>query len=113
MIEGKYYRLDTASKSILDLIRIMARNSFYEILVQDFRPFYDNLRDDHVVLRSIIQAPGKMKTVNGRLFVELFPEADFPKKTINAIKAFMNAAEEKINVHFAGKAMPITLSVNL
>jgi hypothetical protein len=113
LIKEKYYRLDTASKSILDLIRIMARNSFYEILIQDFRPFYDNLRDDHVVLRSIIQAPGKMKTVNGRLFVELFPEADFPKKTINAIKAFMTAGEEKINVHFSGKAMPITLSVNL
>ncbi len=54
-----------------------------------------------------------MKTVNGRLFIELFPEADFPKKTINEIKAFMAVAEEKINVHFAEKAMPITLSVNL
>ena len=111
LIEGKYYRLDTASKSILDILRISARNSFYQLLKLDFRPFYDNLRDDHVVLRTLIKAPGKMKTVNGRLFIELFPEGDFPEKTISAIKAFIAVRENKINKYFAGKAMPVTISV--
>ena len=112
LIEEKYYRLDTASKSILDILRISARNSFYQLLKLDFRPFYDNLRDDHVVLRTLIKAPGKMKTVNGRLFVELFPEGDFPEKTISAIKAFIAVRENKINKYFAGKAMPVTISVH-
>jgi hypothetical protein len=112
LIEGKYYRLDTASKSILDILRISARNSFYQLLKLDFRPFYDNLRDDHVVLRTIIKAPGKMKTVKGRLFIELFPEGDFPEKTIMAVKAFIAVRENKINKYFEGKAMPITISVH-
>jgi hypothetical protein len=112
LIEGKYYRLDTASKSILDILRISARNSFYQLLKLDFRPFYDNLRDDHVVLRTLIKAPGKMKTVNGRLFIELFPEGDFPDKTISAVKAFIAVREDKINKYFAGKAMPVTISVH-
>lgn len=113
LIEGKYYRIDTVAKSVLDILRIQARNTFYEVLTEDFRPLYDNLRDDHVVLRTLIKAPGKIKTQNGILIVELFPEANFNEKTINAVKIFISVSETKINEYFKEKAMPISLSVNL
>lgn len=108
IIEGKYLRLDTASKSVLDMLRIMARNSSYELL-KDFRPIYDNYRDDHVILRALTRAPGKIQVVNGRLIVELLPQGDFPKATAEKIKLFLCLIEEKINRHFHGQAIPITI----
>ncbi len=112
LIEGKYFRIDTVAKSVLDILRIIARNAFYELLTQDFRPLYDNLRDDHVVLRAIIKAPGKIRTQNGILILELFPEADFNEKTVNVIKTFIASCEIKINTYFKDKAMPVSISVN-
>ncbi|MDP8217565.1 MAG: hypothetical protein P9M03_02440 [Candidatus Theseobacter exili] len=61
LIEEKYFRIDTVAKSVLDMLRILARNAFYELLTEDFRPLYDNLRDDHVILRTLIKAPGRIK----------------------------------------------------
>ena len=46
LIEQNYVRLDTSNKSIMDALKILARNSFYK----QFEPFkegYDNYRDDH------------------------------------------------------------------
>lgn len=113
LIDEKYCRIDTAAKSVLDILRIQARNAFYEILETDFRPLYDNLRDDHVILRTLIKAPGRIRTLNGVLMIELFPEADFQEKAINAVKTFIALRESKINKFFQGKAMPISLTVNL
>ena len=110
VIEGKYLRLDTASKSVLDILRIMARNSSYELL-KDFRPIYDNYRDDHVILRAITRAPGKIQAVNDRLIVELLPQGDFPKATVDKIKLFLCLIEEKINRHFQGQSIPITIKM--
>lgn len=113
LIEEKYFRIDTVAKSVLDMLRILARNAFYELLTENFRPLYDNLRDDHVVLRTLIKAPGKIRTQNGTLMIELFPEADFNEKTINAVKTFIAVSETKINTYFKNKAMPVSLSINL
>jgi len=113
LVEEKYFRIDTVAKSVLDMLRILARNAFYELLTEDFKPLYDNLRDDHVVLRTLIKAPGKIRAQNGTLMIELFPEADFNKKTINAVKTFIAVSETKINAYFKNKAMPVSLSINL
>lgn len=113
LIEEKYFRINTVAKSVLDMLRILARNAFYELLTEDFKPLYDNLRDDHVVIRTLIKAPGKIRTQNGTLMIELFPEADFNKKTINAVKIFIQISESKINTYFKNKAMPISLSIKL
>ena len=113
LIEGKYFRIDTVAKSVLDMLRILARNVFYELLTVDFRPLYDNLRDDHVILRTLIKAPGRVRAQNGTLMIELFPEADFNEKTVNAVKIFIAASETKINTYFKNKAMPVALSINL
>ena len=45
--------------------------------------------------------------------IELFPEADFNKKTINAVKTFIAVSGTKINAYFKNKAMPVSLSINL
>jgi hypothetical protein len=110
VVEEKYHRLDTASKAVLDSLRIMARNSFYELL-RDFRPIYDNFRDDHVVLRALTHAPGKIQAVDGTLVVELFPQGDFPKSTVEDMKMFLAIAERKINRYFEGKAIPVLIKL--
>lgn len=110
VVEEKYHRLDMTSKAVLDSLRIMARNSFYELL-RDFRPIYDNYRDDHVVLRALTHAPGKIQAVEGVLVVELFPQGDFPKSTMEDMKMFLSITEKKINRHFEGKAIPVLLKL--
>ncbi len=49
-IEEQYMRPNMDRKVLVDAVRITSRNGFCRVL-QDFRPYYDNYRDDHVVLR--------------------------------------------------------------
>ncbi len=45
-----YVRLDTANKSLMDALKIFARNSFYKQL-EPFKARYNNYRDDHDLFR--------------------------------------------------------------
>jgi len=44
-------------KSFMDTLRMIARNMFCQHL-KSFQPHYDNLRDDHAVLRNLTLSPG-------------------------------------------------------
>ena len=57
VIQNEFHRLNTRPKSLLDSIKIIARNMFYQQL-QPFRQMYDNYRDDHVILRNLSRADG-------------------------------------------------------
>ena len=50
LIDQRYCQLDTRRKSLMDAVRIIARNIFYEAL-QVFREMYDNYRDDSSALQ--------------------------------------------------------------
>ncbi len=59
LIEQNYVRLDTSNKSIMDALKILARNSFYK----QFEPFkegYDNYRDDHDLFRNLTHCDGAL-----------------------------------------------------
>ena len=46
MIQADRVKLEPSSKRLLDVLRITARNGFYQAL-QPFKKSYDNYRDDH------------------------------------------------------------------
>src|SRR5690606_9121181 len=57
LIAQKKQRLDTGNKSVMDAIKVLARNGFYRALVP-FKRAYDNYRDDHDYFRKLTRAHG-------------------------------------------------------
>ena len=57
VIQDEFHRLNTGRKSLLDSMKIIARNLFYQQF-EPFRQLYDNYRDDHVILRNLSRADG-------------------------------------------------------
>jgi len=110
IIKGNYLKPDTASKSILDTLRILARNMIY-IFLKDFRPIYNNFRDDHVILRALIRANGKIQMCGDYLIIELFPQGDFSQKVIESSILFVAIIEQQLNGYFNDK-IPVKIKVN-
>lgn len=110
LIEDGYVRGDVAKQTLMDALRLSARNIFYQA-VAVFRPLYDNLRDDHVILRAVTKSPAILvPTVDG-VEVRLFPELDLPPKLRTTIQEFLDAQNKTVNCWFAGRARPVRFSL--
>ena len=75
-----YHRLDTRRKAFYDAIRISCRNIFFTLL-GDFRPRYNNYRDDHVLLRELTRSTGVLIKRKNCLDIYLKPAMHFQPKT--------------------------------
>jgi hypothetical protein len=72
-------RLCGERKHLMDVIKITARNLFYEAL-QPFKEAYDNFRDDHVWFRHLSHSAGMIVPAGPQLaHCHLIGAADFPK----------------------------------
>ncbi len=60
LIDQQMVRLDTANKTLMDAIKICARNLFYQALAP-FKKLYDNNRDDHVRFRELTRFDGVLR----------------------------------------------------
>jgi hypothetical protein len=72
-------RLETGPKSLLDGIRIIARNSFYRLL-EPFKKAYDNYRDDHDYFRYLTQSGGLLTWTGTEMEVHLTPQVNYQPK---------------------------------
>ncbi|MEX2381238.1 MAG: putative transposase, partial [Opitutales bacterium] len=72
-------RLDTSNKSVMDGVKIIARNAFYRALAP-FKSAYDNYRDDHDYFRKLTQSHGLLVGRSDRLEVHLITPVNFPPK---------------------------------
>lgn len=79
LIAEKKQRLDTASKSVMDGVKVIARNAFYRALAP-FKSAYDNYRDDHDYFRKLTQSHALLVNRSGRLEVHLITPVNFPPK---------------------------------
>ena len=52
--------MDTTNKTLMDAIKICARNLFYQALAP-FKKLYDNNRDDHVRFRELTRFDGVLR----------------------------------------------------
>jgi len=92
VIQNEFHRLNTRPKSLLDSIKIIARNMFYRQL-EPFRQFYDNYRDDHVIFRNLSRADGCIYFGRDSVEVTLCPTMQYPPQ----IRCYIEAMLEQLN----------------
>ena len=84
-------RLCGERKYLMDVIKITARNIFYEML-EPFKKAYDNFRDDHEWFRHLSASGGVMSSVgmdNKRVRCDLVVTADMPKPVRRVIRGIL------------------------
>jgi transposase len=93
LIEQDFGRLDTRRKSLMDAVKILARNLFYQTL-QPFRKTYDNYRDDHAVFRNLTRAHGWIAFGNDCVQVTLYPTMQYPSQLRRTVNAFLQRVND-------------------
>lgn len=84
LIEQAMVRLRTEKKHLMDVIKITARNLFYQSL-EPFRKLYDNFRDDHVWFRHLTEITGLIDACD-HVKCHLIKNADYPKSVHEVIE---------------------------
>ena len=88
LIEDKYQKLTLGPKAVMDTVRIAARNIFGQ-LHEQFRPLYNNYRNDHRLLRELIRAPALITHRKNRIEVTLIPTRNYDKKQRRTVQKFL------------------------
>jgi hypothetical protein len=86
LIEQQMVRMNLANKTLMDAIKISARNLFYRLLAP-FKAAYDNYRDDHDYFRKLTQCHGVLRWTGTELEVHLVPQVNYPPKLWKIITA--------------------------
>ena len=76
LIEENYRRLDTSSKMLFEVQKLIARNAFYQALTP-FKKMYNNYRDDHAIFCNLSSSDGFMITRSDEVEIHLFPTAHY------------------------------------
>lgn len=110
LIDEQYLRLDTRRKAFMDAIRISSRNIFCK-LAMEFRPLYNNHRDDHFVVRELTRSSGIVYKRDGIAHLLLMPTMQFQPATREIVQAFLAQMSQQINDHFEGRSMPVHIQL--
>jgi hypothetical protein len=109
-IEAKgYVRLDYRKKQIFDHLRFTARNIFYNAIAE-FRTYYTNLRDLHVVFWKLIRSSGYIKNGKGKIIVTLICPF-FEGRVRQAVARFLEALNAKEPVLLDGSNRKIVFQL--
>lgn len=98
LIQQQTVRLDTRNKRLLDSLKLIARNAFYQAL-QPFKAAYNNYRDDHELFRNLAQADGVRVESADQVEAYLLPTVNYPPvvaKIIKPLLARFNALDPKM-----------------
>jgi hypothetical protein len=88
-------RLDTGNKTLMDAIKLTARNLFY-LALAPFKAAYNNYRDDHDYFRQLSQSAGVLRWTETEIEVHLVPTVNYaPKlrKIIDRVLQELNASD--------------------
>ena len=110
LIDEQYLRLDTRRKAFMDAVRISCRNIFCK-LAMEFRPLYNNYRDDHFIVRELTRASGIIEQRDGIANILLMPTMEFQPATRRIVQEFLAQTSQRINEHFADRCMPIHIQL--
>ena len=77
LIAEQMVRLDPEKKRLMDSLRVIARNVFYDALAP-FKKAYNNYRDDHDQFRQLTQASGVLEVGANLMTVHLMPRVSYP-----------------------------------
>jgi hypothetical protein len=102
-------RMRGEKKHLMDVIKLTARNLFYQMLAP-FKEAYDNYRDDHVWFRHLSQSGGIIQTrADGTLRCHLIGTADYPKPVRKVITGLLGAFNQNTPCLPDGSERPIQL----
>jgi hypothetical protein len=76
LIDQQMVRLDTRNKRLLDSLKLIARNAFYQALAP-FKTAYDNYRDDHELFRNLTQSDGVLAELADQVDAYLLPTVNY------------------------------------
>ena len=86
-------RLDTGNKTLMDAIKLTARNLFYRALAP-FKAAYNNYRDDHDYFRELSQSAGVLRWTGTEIEVHLVPTVNYPPKLRKIIDRVLHDLNE-------------------
>jgi hypothetical protein len=95
MIQAQMVKMEPQCKRLMDVLRITARNLFYQAL-QPFKKAYDNYRDDHDHFRNLTQSPGVLEVRPDQIVIHLLPRTNYGaqlRKIVTQILDGINAQE--------------------
>lgn len=120
LIEQNMVRLDPHNKQLMDTLKIIARNAFYEML-QPFKEMYNNYRDDHVLFRNLTRSNGLLRERGNSVEAILLPTPHYPPKIRTIVERLLEdiVAKEPLmpdgsdrRIHFRlGKKNGIKLAI--
>jgi hypothetical protein len=99
LIQQQMVRLDTRNKRLLDSLKLIARNAFYQAL-EPFKSAYNNYRDDHELFRNLTQADGVLVESAQQVEAYLLPTVNYPpslEKIVNGLLTEINAKDPKMS----------------
>ena len=89
LINQEMVRMDLGNKTLMDAIKITARNLFYRFFAP-FKAAYDNYRDDHDHYRQLTQCDGVLRWTGSEIEVHLVPQVNYPPKLRKIITAHLD-----------------------
>lgn len=106
LIEEEYIKLNFMPKSFMDGIKIISRNIIYQLL-DLFRPIWNNLRNDHVILRELLACVGFINETEEHIYIQLNPARQFTNKEKQKILLFLLKISTLVNEKYDVKKMII------
>jgi hypothetical protein len=92
LIARQAVRPDTRNKRLMDALKVIARNGFYQAL-QPFKKAYNNYRDDHDYFRRLTLSSGILQTQAGTVTVHLLPTVNYSPR----LRSIIAACLEELN----------------
>jgi hypothetical protein len=89
LINQEMVRMDLGNKTLMDAIKITARNLFYRLFAP-FKTAYNNYRDDHDHYRQLTQCDGVLRWTGTEIEVHLVPQVNYPPKLRKIIVAHLD-----------------------
>jgi hypothetical protein len=97
LIEEKRVRQDPEKKRLMDSLRVIARNVFYQAL-QPFEQAYNNYRDDHGQFRPLPHASGVLEVRPDQMVVPLMPRVNYPPRLRRILAAVLEGIKAQAPV---------------
>ena len=117
LIEGAYQKLNFGPKSVMDAVRILAYTIFRK-LHEEFRPIYNNYRNDHRILRELIRSPVVVSCKLDKINVQIIPTRRYAKKQRQRVNCFLRNLNQRAAksqrtkpLHFSIYALPSRNSI--
>ena len=104
-------RLRGEKKHFMDILKIVARNGFYQAL-KPFKEAYNNYRDDHEMFRGLTQSSAVIELGEEAVSCHLLPSPSYPRAMRRIIEQTLEAinAEQPEFPDGSGRSLSLTLA---